>query len=363
MNKKAQRWIPAAVIPVVIAAAAIAIPSVADASPTLPEKSAQQVLELIATSSGIAYSGTVDQVSALGLPDVSALGSAGGTGGGAGSDTVSTALELLAGSHSARVFVGGATTQRVQVLDSLAERDAVRNGDSVWLYDSHAKKAVHVTGAAPADLPSVPAITPAEAATKLLATIDSSTKVTVVDTARVAGRDAYQLRLTPKATGSLVGDVTLSVDAKTGLPLAASITAAGKTDPAFSVGFSSISFDTPKASLFDFTPPSDAQVSEKNVTSADLKASPDAAAPKASSAEPTVIGTGWSAIVTLPAGKALPAGKKAPADQAALLNQLTQKVDGGRALSTALLSVLLTDDGRVFAGAVSVAQLQAAAAR
>ncbi len=38
-------------------------------------------------------------------------------------------------------------------------------------------------------------------------------------------------------------------------------------------------------------------------------------------------------------------------------------VDGGRALSSTLVSVLITDDGRVFAGAVPVERLQAAAAQ
>jgi len=46
-----------------------------------------------------------------------------------------------------------------------------------------------------------------------------------------------------------------------------------------------------------------------------------------------------------------------------LYSQLTDAVDGGRALSTTLMSVLITDDGRVFAGSVPVERLQAAAAQ
>jgi len=44
-----------------------------------------------------------------------------------------------------------------------------------------------------------------------------------------------------------------------------------------------------------------------------------------------------------------------------LLGELTTAVTGGRVISTALVSVLLTDDGRVFAGAVPSERLQAAA--
>jgi hypothetical protein len=50
------------------------------------------------------------------------------------------------------------------------------------------------------------------------------------------------------------------------------------------------------------------------------------------------------------------------ADTTGLLDQLTSEVDGGRVLETSLVSVLLTDDGRVFAGAVDASTLQAAVA-
>ena len=46
---------------------------------------------------------------------------------------------------------------------------------------------------------------------------------------------------------------------------------------------------------------------------------------------------------------------------ATLLDQLTTRVPQGRLLSTALVSVLLTDDGRVLVGAVPPEALQAAA--
>jgi hypothetical protein len=44
-----------------------------------------------------------------------------------------------------------------------------------------------------------------------------------------------------------------------------------------------------------------------------------------------------------------------------LYSQATTAVSGGRVLSTSLVSVLLTDDGRVFAGAVPASALQSAA--
>ena len=64
---------------------------------------------------------------------------------------------------------------------------------------------------------------------------------------------------------------------------------------------------------------------------------------------------------------ALPAGEDAEAlaelTASPLYTQVTDAVDGGRTLSTTLVSVLITDDGRVFAGSVPVERLLAAAAQ
>lgn len=67
-----------------------------------------------------------------------------------------------------------------------------------------------------------------------------------------------------------------------------------------------------------------------------------------------VLGEGWGAVVVVP---------DVDVPQDPMLDELTERVDGGRLLSTALLSVLLTDDGRVLAGAVDPAHLQDLAGR
>ena len=45
-------------------------------------------------------------------------------------------MELLSGSHTARVYIDGPAKARFQVMDMLAERDLVRNGNDLWLYNS-----------------------------------------------------------------------------------------------------------------------------------------------------------------------------------------------------------------------------------
>ena len=71
---------------------------------------------------------------------------------------------------------------------------------------------------------------------------------------------------------------------------------------------------------------------------------------------PSVTGKGWDAVVGLPAGTA-------PAELTSnpQLAQALQPVSGGRALTTSLVSVLILDDGRVFAGLVPLDRLQSAA--
>ncbi|MBG6183032.1 outer membrane lipoprotein-sorting protein [Arthrobacter sp. CAN_A214] len=386
MNKKWLRWLPAGIVPAVILTATIAGPTTAGASPQLPDKTAQELLELVAESSDSAYSGTLEQSSELGLPELQGMTS---PHSGGGTDGTSAALELLTGSHTAQVHIDGTDKARLQVMDQLAQRDVIVNDDEVWLYDSRAKEATHAVLPEHEESPahSIPssAHTPAALAEKFLAIIDSSTEVTVGDNARVAGRDAYELVLTPRAEDTLVGAVSLTVDAETGLPLGFTIAAEGQEVPAFSVEFSSIDFNEPADSLFEFTPPPEATVTEVPIEEHDdtFAAPQHGDAPMHSDAgyadrKPIVLGEGWSTIVVLPAGSAsglldgdMDAGDDAgsvdssrggdSAEAQALLEQALTQVDGGRVLETALVSVLITDDGRVLAGAVSADQLIAAA--
>ncbi|ROS51538.1 sigma-E factor regulatory protein RseB domain-containing protein [Frigoribacterium sp. PhB24] len=361
--KKSTRWATAAAVPVAVVAASIVVPAVsATADVDLPDKTPQQVLALAASSSEASYSGTIEQTSDLGLPDVSAQA----TGGGSSSDAAG-ALDLLTGSHTAKVYADGATKQRVQVIDDLAERNVIRDGSSVWTYDSKTKDATHATlpdrGATekPSALPDGTTVpqTPAELADLVLSSIEPTTTVTADSDVRVAGRDAYQVVLTPKDSSTLVASATLTVDAETGIPLKVVVAAKGQSDPALSAGFTSVDFGAPAASVFAFTPPADATVTDVTVpTGASGRSEGDAA-----HAEKTVIGSGWSTIVGVtPAAGSTDGTSSADADSTGLLDQLTTKVDGGRVLETSLVSVLLTDDGRVFAGAVDASTLQAAVA-
>ncbi len=238
-------------------------------------------------------------------------------------------------------------------LDELAERDVIRNGTDVWLYDSKANEATHLVlpDADPLPAPDGTPPTPPELAERLLAELNPSTEVTVDSGDQVAGRPVYELVLTPRTDVTLVGDVTVAVDSETGLPLAVSVDPRGSEQDAFTVEFTSVDFGTPDADLFVFTPPEGASVQEgvppQESSMPSMHAMPT----------PLVTGTGWDSVVELPADVLA----SADPEQQALITQLTTAVPEGRALQTRILTMLLTSDGRVLAGAVSLEALQAAA--
>jgi outer membrane lipoprotein-sorting protein len=383
---------PAVVVPAVIAAAAAVGSLPASAVDPLPGKSPEQVLALAAGHTTHSLSGTVEQTSDLGLPELPE------TGPSPAASELSW-LELLSSPHTARVYTDGPTKARVQVLDRMAERDLVWNGQELWLYNSRNNTVAHATVPAewssmdkPMDnpRPDRPMPTPDEIAGKILATLDPSTDLAVRPDVQVAGRAAYNLILSPRSQQTLVGSVAIAVDGETGLPLSVEVHARGQAEPAFSVAYTSLTLGSPDPALFEFTPPPGATVEElqpappsaahkhtppqptspdatpPDVTSPDA-GSPEAVPPDVTSPEsvppapgrPAVTGSGWETIVEIPASAGASQVDAVLAEP--LLEQAVVRIDGGRLLSTSLINVLFTDDGRIFAGAVPVEMLQAAA--
>ncbi|MFF3601818.1 LolA family protein, partial [Kitasatospora indigofera] len=378
--------------PIAIGVGVVLVPMAANAAVDLPDLTPAELIELAASSEVDALSGTIEQRSELGLPDLAALGGAmGGPAGGAGDDGGAGAaasasdlddlLSLATGTHTAKVYLDGPNA-RMQVLDRLAERNVYVSPDGVWIYDSAEKAATHVTvdtaalaalkaelqAAHAADASAAPLPTPEYTLEQALAAVDETTEVTVGTDARVAGRGAYELVLTPRDSETLVGEVRVAIDAETGEALAASVTARGEDSPAFSVAFTEVSFAAPDASVFAFSPPEGTAVTEHAIpvpTAAELqqlKAEHEAGTAGTDSGRPRPIvhGDGWSTVIELPAGTDGAAGMGA--DGLAMLDTMAQRVDGGRVLTTSLVSVLITDDGRVFLGSVSPERLLATAA-
>lgn len=356
MTRTWLRWLPAAVVPAMIAAGALVGSAAAGAAVDLPDKTPEQVLAMVGDCTVQALSGALEQTSKLGLPQLPSSGHSSGSG-------AASALDLLTGSHTARVYLDGPSHTRVQVMDTFAERDLVRHGTDVWLYSSADNTAVHVT--LPAGIAGEGTTTrgdmqtPAQLAHQMLTAIDPSTQVTVGRDTVVAGRTVYDLVLTPRTTETLIGSVSIAVDSETGLPLRVDVQARAQDKPAFHLAFTALTLQTPSADRFQFVPPAGATVKEQVLPALPTKPEQPTAGSHSLplGPRPTVSGTGWDAVIGLPAG-AVPSSLTA----SPLLTEATRAVPGGRLLHTALVNVMLTDDGRVFAGSVPLARLQAAVA-
>ncbi|MGW5670008.1 LolA family protein [Micromonospora sp. NPDC003776] len=365
-NRAALRWLVPVTAGVVVIGGGVAVGTfAATADPALPPRTAAQLLEDLRTSRLDGLSGTVVQRADLGLPPLANL--AGMAGGG-------ELTSLISGTHTLRVWYAGPERQRLALVDTLGERDVLRNGHDLWTWSSRTNTGSHRTlPAGDADLSAAPA-TPADAADRALAAIDPSTAVTVGRSATVAGRSVYELVLTPRDKDSLVHQVRIALDAEEHVPLRFEVLADGADEPAFEVAFTQVDFRTPDADQFRFNPPAGVTMTEEKAGSPGRHAPTDR---RPDGSDVRTVGTGWTTVLVarldqagkaggadataLPrdTGRGGPAGGAAP-DVAGLLGALP-KVSGdwgsGRLLTSKLFSVLLTDDGRVLAGLVTPERL------
>jgi outer membrane lipoprotein-sorting protein len=378
-SRPALRWlVPTAAAVVVIGGGAAAGTIVASADPALPARSAAQLLVDVRNAKVAGLSGTIVETADLGLPALAGI-----TGGQGDADLT----KLIAGSNTARVWYAGDQKVRLALLGTLGETDVVRNGTDVWTWQSSDNVATHRTIPADATARKPPTAlengvpsTPQEAADAALAAIDPTTAVSTTGSAKVAGRDAYELVLAPKDTASLIGQVRLAIDAKQHIPLRVDVYAKGANNPAVRVAFQDISFTVPDAQQFKFNPPPGAKVNQEKPGDVTKRPAvpgrpglPGAidgktgVKPPTAADGPKVVGTGWTSVVVakLPADTDKAGGKEAPAIAGVLKSLPVVKGTwgSGHLLKGALFSVLLTDDGRVLAGAVAPEKLYEAAGK
>ena len=413
--KISKRWMPALIVPAVIAAGAVAVPLQANAV-DLPDLTPQQVM-LLMDGEITGFSGTIVKTSELGLPplEMSSMmdeemiaemeekmpeGFEEFIPSIIEQNAITQAVELIAGTHKIRVYASE-VGMRVQVLDPMSQRDFIVNQNEFWAYD--ARNATALTGTfdmevsdedkaefeadAQAQLEQYLAeiqldiSNPEAVADYLMAQVGETTEVSVGKDHRIAGRTAYQLITQPNAQNSLVESVVISVDSETGMALDVKVYSIEQEEPAFHVGFESISFETPDASLFSFTPPAGTTVETMELP-AELEAeleqlkseyeskgftNEDNAAMRAElesryadAPKPAMIGEDWESVIYLPA---MPQDVPMEMMENELFADLMTEVAGGKVFSTPLMNVLVLDSGEVYAGAVTIEYLQEVAAR
>jgi outer membrane lipoprotein-sorting protein len=349
------RWaLPAGAVIAVAALIAGTEAATAQPSPALPSRTAAQLVAAVAAARGpVPLTGTYTETANLGVPSLPG-----------GSDPLS-GLALLAGTHTFQIWAGDAQELRIAEPVQLGEADVRRFGNQIWVWDSRTQRATNIilpatitppggqpgssssssissspASVSPGPGPVPPA--PQQLGRRILTAIGPTTVVSVRDNVTVAGQPAYQLALAPKDSRSLIGQVTIAIDARHALPLRVQVFARGASRPALQAGYTALSFGAPAASNFTFTPPPGAKVKTINVPappsrpqfrggrggpsapgmsagpgpSRNVRIDPATGRPEPGSGmsgepgqHPTVAGTGWLSVLVVPPSAAATAAQ------------------------------------------------------
>jgi outer membrane lipoprotein-sorting protein len=361
LSRRARWAVPAGALVVTggVMAGSLIASGQAEAAPALPARTPAQLLAQVAQNTGPALSGTVTETAALGLPSLP------------GNQSPSSITSLLTGSHTVKVWYAGPQHYRLALPSSMSETDVVRDGGTAYLWQSTLNTVTEFTVPAHQARPApagTPALTPQQAAQQALAAVGPTTTVSVDRNDLVAGQAAYELVLAPKDARSLVGQIRIAVDGKNGVPLRVQVFARHAAGPAISVGYTAVTFAAPPAGETSFSPPAGAKIVKASAPQHQpaAKASPDV----------STTGSGWLTVLSLPASAltATPAASTGSTstsgsnDSSAVLHALLASATpvhgawgSGRLLRTSLVSVLITDSGRTYVGAVEPSVLYAAA--
>ena len=416
------RWAVPAAVAVAVTGAFVAPPLIATASNAgLPDVTAEELLSAALAAEPEPLSGTVVYTARLGLPEIpfAEMGGADPIALLGGSSTLRVWSD---GTERSRVSLLGAASEYSVVRDGTDAWTYSSSDDEVVHYglsdqdeaQAEAMKAQMGSEPAPEVMGDLP--TPDEAATYALERAREFANVSVDGQTTIAGRGAYQLVVTPKSTGTLVARIVVAVDAETSNPLRVQVwSTQDAAVPALEIGFTDVTFATPDPAVLEFSAPSGATVREVVIPlpdapsaaeleglselegMADLEGLKGMEGTHATPEGVTVTGTGWETVVevagldvaqllagdpaalaTVPGSERTIASESAQGlldefshgddadpgmslDMTTLYDQLTTDVPEGRLLSSTLLSILVTDDGRVLVGAVPAETLRSMA--
>lgn len=333
----------------------------------VPARSTTQVVALVGAALGKPRSGSFTLSTNLGLGDIAASAS--------GNQLVS----LAGGSNLARMWADGGARSRVALLQPLQETDWIRTSAGTWVWQSSATQASYVQGANKLNLPALGAITslvgetsvePPDALAGRLLTLSYQSGLSLGPSDYVAGRRAYELIMVPRSGVSLITNVTIAVDASTGLPLRVAEYVRAQRSPIVDDRFQSVSYSEPAASNFEFRPPPNARVLQAPTLGAALEpvrpfrrdrprlGTEGDGGDQRAFGGPTsirIVGSGWDEVVVATGVPDFGLG-----DLFGVSTSVSGAFGHGRLARTSALSVLFLSDGRLAAGVVTPARLEAA---
>ena len=204
----------------------------------------------------VTISGDVETHLDLGLPEVPAgLGGEGGP------------IAMVGGTQRFRVW-HSSEGMRVAHITQVSERDLVVNRREAWWWDAATMEATKISFSDLRVFGSPVPWRPRPRALKAPSRWIRSPRRSAASrhsrrsprsrsnaTGEVAGRDVYDLVLTPLTDRTLIGSIEVAIDAETWLPLRFQVIARSTDDAAMSVGFTSVSYDAIDPGVFEFSPP------------------------------------------------------------------------------------------------------------
>jgi hypothetical protein len=227
-----------------VAAAAVLACAVPAALANLPvsgaEPGAGVLRQRVIDSAGQTYTGYVKTQAELGLPSLPQL-----------SDVTS----LLSGFTDIRVWYRSPNQNRVDVVNTLGERDVYQTPDGVYTWDYGTNLLTEIVGTEQVRLPRAGDLVPPDLARRVLA-MDPVDPVVSLPPQRVAGITAAGFRLRPADPSTTVGQVDIWADPADGLPLRVEVTARGGTKPILVSQFLDVTRDNPSDATL--SPPIDA---------------------------------------------------------------------------------------------------------
>jgi hypothetical protein len=153
---------------------------------------------------------------------------------------------LLAGAHG-RLWWSGQRL-RLQLVTGLGDTEILLDRGAATFYDTAARAAYRLQ--LPGSAVAHDGIGPAVAASRGAA---ASRPEPVV----VAGRPAYRVTLRPRGAGTMVGAITMALDAKTGVPLSLAVQAREQDQPALTLTATDVRYGSVDPGSFDVQLPSD----------------------------------------------------------------------------------------------------------
>ena len=150
-----------------------------------------------------------------------------------------------------------------------SDSQVVSDGHRAWVYDSGSNTVFEGTlptghdgkdrGSSASEQP--PSLTEIK---KGIARLADHALLSGAQPTDIAGQPAYTVRVEPKRNGGLLGGAELAWDAVHGTPLRAAVYARGDSSPVLELKVTDISYGAVSSSVFDISPPPDAQVTNVN---------------------------------------------------------------------------------------------------